>query len=121
MSVTRAVLRRLHSPDAPDFAAFSPADPTCFCILIQAMFGPADGEGEESFDVLVCTPTWLNREIEKKGIVDGRHHLIVLNFDLEQIRSYLVEYAATCAGENWQDVAIKLSRIGKWEFEDYAP
>jgi hypothetical protein len=85
------------------------------------MFGPDGGEGEESFDVLVCTPTWLAREVERMGLVDGRHHLIVHEFNLERIRSFLVAYASTCAGETWQEVAAKLSRLGKWEFEDYAP
>ncbi len=120
MSV-RPVLKRLHSPDAHELHTFTPVDRACFGVLVQAMFGPDGGEGEESFDVLVCTPTWLAREVERMGLVDGRHHLIVHEFNLERIRSFLVAYASTCAGETWQEVAAKLCRLGKWEFEDYAP
>lgn len=121
MSLTKPALRGLHSPDALDLAAYFPADPMCFCILVQALFGPEGSEGEESFDVLVCTPMWLAHEVERKGLVNGRHHIIVYKFDLEQIRSFLVAYAKTCTGKNWQEVAVKLSRLGSWEFEDYAP
>jgi hypothetical protein len=87
---------------------------------IAAMFVPAGSEGEESFDILVCTRR-LSAEVERKGIVDGRHHLIVSKFDLAQLSSFLAEYAKTCAGKTWQEAAIKLSRLGHWEFEDYKP
>jgi hypothetical protein len=121
MSTIQPVLKRLHSPDALDLESFSPADPTCFSFLLQAMFGPEDSEGEESFDIVVCTPRWLASEVERKGLVDGRHHLVVSQFDLAQIRSFLAGYAKNCAGNTWQEAAIKLSRLGKWEFEDYRP
>jgi len=85
------------------------------------MYGPAGSEGEESFDILVCTPKWLNGEVERKGIVDGRHHLIVSRFDLAQIRALLEQYATASAANTWKQAAFKLSRLGKWEFEDYDP
>jgi len=119
MNTIEPVLKRLHSPDVFDLKLFSPADPSCFSFLLQAMFGIEGDDGEESFDVVVCTPFWLAREVERKGTVDGRHHLIVRTFDLDLIRSFLIGYAKTCTGKTWQEVAIKLSRLGKWEFEDY--
>jgi len=121
MSQVKPVLRRLHSPDVFDLEAYSPSDPACFSVLLQAMFGPEGGEGEESFDMVVCTPGWIAREVERKRIVDGRHHLIVSIFDLRQISSFLEAYANTCTGKTWQEAATKLSRVGKWEFEDYKP
>ena len=71
--------------------------------------------------MVVCTPGWIAREVERNRIVHGCHHLIVSTFDLQQIRSFLVAYANTCSGKTWQEAAAKLSRIGKWEFEDYKP
>jgi hypothetical protein len=121
MSVINPVLKRLHSPDALNLESFTPVDPTSFSLLLQAMFGPEGNEGEESFDILVCTPRWLASEVERKGLVDGRHHLVVSKFDLAQIRAFLVAYAKDCAGKTWPEAAVKLSRLGKWEFEDYRP
>lgn len=121
MSTIKPVLKRLHSPDVFDLELFAPADPTCFSFLLQAMFGPEGSEGEESFDILVCTPRWLSAEVERNSIVDGRHHLIVSKFDLVQMRSFLSEYARSCDGKTWREVAAKLSRLGRWEFEDYKP
>lgn len=119
MSTVRPVLKRLHSPDVLDLESFSPADPTCFSLLLQAMFGPEGISGEESFDIIGCTPAWLAGEVERRGIVNCRHHLVVRRFDLSEIRSFLMEYAKNTAGKTWREAAVKLSRIGMWEFEDY--
>jgi hypothetical protein len=115
----RPLLKRLHSPDIFDLKSFSPEDDDCFGFLLQAMFGPEDGEGEESFDIVVCTPKWLGQLLAKDIVLSGRHYLFVKEYNLETIRSFLEQYARQCSGETWQDVAQKLSRIGHWEFEDY--
>jgi hypothetical protein len=119
MSVVKAVLKGLHSPDARDLDTFSPPDPKCFRLLLQAMFGSNDAPGEESFDILVCTPAWLALEVERKGKVSGRHYLIVREFNLSMIKSFLTDLARDSVGQTWEEVAEKLSRVGKWEFEDY--
>lgn len=83
------------------------------------MFGPEGGRGEESFDILVCTPQWLASEVQSRGAMSGRHLLVVESFDSDEIRAFLQEYANGCAGSSWDEVALKLSRLGRWEFEDY--
>lgn len=121
MPIARPVLKRLHSPDAYDLHTFQPTDPKAFGILVQAMFGPENSEGEESFDIVVCTPAWLERQLKANGIIDARHHLIVGEFDLPRLQRFLTEYGNQCAAETWGEMALKLSRLGKWEFEDYRP
>jgi hypothetical protein len=83
------------------------------------MIGPAEREGEESFDMVVCTPEWLKQNHVATEIVLGRHHVIVFGYDYESLASYIASFAERCTGESWQDVAQQLSRLGKWEFEDY--
>ena len=85
------------------------------------IIGPALQDGEESFDVEVCTPAWLAQRYGPHGIVSGRHHLIVFEYDFKVIDSYLREFVANCSGDTWQDVAGKIGRLGHWEFEDYSP
>ena len=113
MTTVRPVLKRLHSPDVFDLESLSPADPSCFSFLLQAMYGPAGSEGEESFDILVCRPKWISGEVEREGIIDGRHHLIVSRFDLAQIRALLERYAMASAANTWEQAASKLSRLGR--------
>jgi len=118
MTTVRPELKRMHSPDIFDLdhAKISESEP--FCVLIQAMFGSVGADGEESFDVLVCNPLWVEEEA-RRGAFSGRHHLIVARFDINEIRAFLQNAAVESAGEPWDEVARKLARVGKWEFEDY--
>lgn len=113
----KARLKRLHSPDVPDLEKFVPASAT-FSLLIQMMVGPADGEGEESFDVQVCTPQWIESAYRGQ-VVDLRHHIHVDKYDFGRIKSRLEGMVAACEGATWSEVAEKVGRIGRWEFEDY--
>lgn len=112
-------LKRVHSPDVPDLTSFSPAKGEAFGVLVQAMFGPKGMEGEESFDVVVCTPEWLAQRLAGKKMYSGRHHLICVEFNITHITDYLKECANNSTGRDWKEVAGKLSRVGKWEFEDF--
>jgi hypothetical protein len=114
----RGELKRLHSPDIYDLKNYRPEEPDNFGFLLQAMIGPANQEGEESFDMVVCTPEWLKRN-HTAEIVLGRHHLIVFEYDYEGLAGYIAAYAKKCTGESWQEIAQLLCRLGKWEFEDY--
>jgi hypothetical protein len=76
-------------------------------------------EGAESFDVTVCTPQWLAEHCPTDAILVGRHHLLVMEYDFARIQSYLRQPIETCVGETWEEVALQVGRLGKWEFEDY--
>jgi hypothetical protein len=111
-------LRRLHSPDVRSLEEFVPTGP--FGILIQAMVGPLGAPGEESFEIMVCTPDWFAEQMQDR-IVSGRHYLFVSAYSYEEICNYLLTFCASCDGDSWQEAAQKLGRLGKWEFEDYRP
>jgi hypothetical protein len=116
----KATVRSMHSPDV-DLENFLPEDPEDVGALIQLLVGPADGPGEESFDVMVCTPNWLKSWTRSHGPTMGRHHLIVERYDFQEIRHYLTSAIEAEHGDTWQELALRISRIGKWEFEDYQP
>lgn len=113
----RGVLRWIHSPDAPDLETWQPPDAETFGILLQALIGPEFADGEESFDFVVCTPSWLART-GAAGPTFLRHHLLVSSFDYGAIRNAIEELVASCEGADWNEVATKLGRFGQWEFED---
>jgi hypothetical protein len=117
----RATVRRFHSPDALDLDSFVPNDPGDVAILIQAMVGPADEPGEESFDVVVCTPRWIERLVREGGPLLGRHNLIVEKFDSSEVREHLTRLIEAETAPTWEELATRIGRIGMWEFEDYRP
>ena len=98
-----------------------PAEAEEFCFLVRLYAGPADGPGEESFDVTVCSPEWLAARCREGGIFDARHHLVVdaEPFDQRALRSWLDKRVQSASGDDWTQVGEKLGRLGFWEFEDY--
>jgi hypothetical protein len=117
----RAELKRLHSPDIADLRGFIPARSDVFSFLLQIIVGPLREEGEESFDVIVCTPSWLQAEVERRGIMTGRHYLFMNAYDYDVLVNYITSYCDKLTGNSWQEIAQKLGCLGRWEFEDYQP
>jgi hypothetical protein len=117
----KAAIRYLHSPDVDDLESYQPGDPENFGLLVQVMAGPADGPGEESFDVMVCTPGWLAERVRSGGPLIGRHYLIVDTYDFATIETVLANAVESEEAPTWNELGERLGRIGKWEFEDYQP
>ncbi|MFC4435992.1 immunity 8 family protein [Cupriavidus respiraculi] len=105
--------------DQSDLASYSPPDPTCFTLTLRVHIGLADTAGADDFECHVCTPTWLIQTVS--GPTWVRHLMIVPEYDLGKIEGAIHGYVASCAGENWPNIASKLARVFAWEFEDYAP
>lgn len=107
----------IHSGQAHSTALFQLATDLPAAVLARL----PGGEGEESFDFEVCTPGWLHELIRRDGPVNGRHHVIIDTFNWPALQSYFQKLVTRCPGQDWHEIAAKLSRYGHWEFEDYAP
>lgn len=116
----RARLHSIFSSDVDHLEAWSPPSPD-FAVTLRLMVGPDAGEGEESFDVTVCSASWLDRRAAREGIVDVRHHIVVESFHWLTLRSYFQRKVEACSGASWNEVAGQLGRFAYWEFEDYQP
>jgi hypothetical protein len=117
----RALVRRFHSPEIFDLEAYRPADPSSFGFLLQVLAGTSGEDGEDSFNVIVCTPRWLEERYRSTDVVLLRHHLLVSRYDWSAIARFITGYVRSCEGETWQEVATKIGRLGHWEFEDHSP
>lgn len=85
----------------------------------RAFIGPAGSPGEESFDFDVCSPAWLEAELERNPIISGRFLLVTRHFDPKRIEEYVQKRIAQASGDDWPTLAAKLARWSQWEFEDY--
>jgi hypothetical protein len=83
--------------------------------------GPAGAPGEESFDFNVCSPAWLEYELDSHAIVEGRLLLIARTFDPQRIEDYVRKRIAQATGDDWLTIAGKIAHWAQWEFEDYRP
>lgn len=116
----KAVVRSVHGLDV-DVESYEPTNPGKDGVWIRFVVGPAGDQGEESFDVLVCTPRWLESVIADDGPQIGRHHLIVDPLDVPLACEFLRRQMESVEASTWPELGAKLARIGYWEFEDYRP
>ena len=112
-------VKRLHSPDLPGFPEELPENPSDFAMLLQVIVGPANEPGEESFDVMIYTSAWLEREVLQQGGCWLDRCLIVDRIDPNQIAVLVNKRFSGVAGQSWNEIAVKLSKLGEWEFDDY--
>ena len=115
----RAELKNLDLDPDP---ATLPGDPAEFALLARMYVGPADGPGEESYDLTVCTPEWLAKMCRNAGgIYNPRHHVVVTfdDFDTHALHAWLAAQVRDVQADTWAEVAQRVSRLGYWEFEDY--
>ena len=56
---------------------YCPVNPEHFGLTIQLMIGLKDAEGADSFDTLICTPSWIAEECEQQNGVWGYGRLVV--------------------------------------------
>jgi hypothetical protein len=115
----KAELKRLHSPDVADLRTFVPSDPQRFGLFVQAMVGPASDNASESFDLMVSTPDWLREKTETGGPMLGVHHVIVARYDYDELLRFIRAFCEGCEGSTWQEIATKVGRLGRWEFDEY--
>jgi len=96
-----------------------PEDPLNFGCWGRAMVGPSEQNGAESFDILVCTPIWLQNELIINKILSGKGTIIVSEYNYDELITYLKMQIASCDYKDWSEAALKLSRIDFWEYENY--
>lgn len=115
----KAIVKNIDTGSDVAFDAYHPADEECFGRWLTVLVGPENEEGGHLYQVLACTPEWIQREFLHTGAVWGRHMLIVSRYDQGRIRRELDHYVEGCTGDNFWEIAQKVARIGAWEFEDY--
>jgi hypothetical protein len=114
-----AKIKSFQSVDIENLYTFIPENPTNFSFLLELSIGPNNEEGEELFDVQVCTPSWLISIMHKDDILICRHMIIVQEYNFDKLFNRIKTLIESCMGNTWKEVAEKVARYGHWEFEDY--
>jgi hypothetical protein len=102
-----------------DFETYYPEDDECFNFLLSVIVGIKGAKSEESFNVEVCTPKWMMANYPMDDIILGKNKIIVFQYNKENIFKRIKSLFDGRNGNTWEEIALKLSRIGQWEFEDY--
>ncbi|WP_067721172.1 Imm8 family immunity protein [Nocardia yamanashiensis] len=115
----KAELKGLHSPDAE--IADGTGEVSIDTLLVQLMIGPEGAPGEESFDLVVCTPQAQARADSVLGSGSEKFRLVLDRIDIAGIRAYIDHFLRDLERPTWEELAVGIGRIAKWEFQDYRP
>jgi len=115
----QAELRGFYSPDIAELESYRPEDGQSFNISITAFIGPADGPGEEMFQFTVCTAEWMHANPPPKGFQFMRSTILLSRWDYSTLERALTDLCAHTSADDWPTLAMRLSRYGHWEYEDY--
>jgi hypothetical protein len=116
----RAKLKGLHSADVLDLENWTPESGP-FGFSLQAMIGPSDSEGAESFSLTVCTPEWFSLHRMNGGMTSGHHTVFVTNYNYRSLVVFLERAVQRAEGTTWRELAEGLAWLGEWEFASYRP
>jgi hypothetical protein len=95
----------------------SPLEPFSFQVVLRV--GAAGRPGDDLFIVDVCNPLWIQRECAFRGAIIGATRVIVDTFALASFQALATRYCSSCVGDTWDEVALRVARLGRWECEDY--
>lgn len=105
--------------DLCDLEHSVPEESNSFIMSLTLTIGPTNEIGSNYFYVRVCTPEWLCKHQWLPELI--RHTLLVRKYDLDEITKTITDYIDQCEGDDWMEIAQKLSRVFAWEYEDYLP
>lgn len=117
---------------ARDAASFEPADPAHFGVPVQILIGETGNDLADSFDLIVCSPSWFAAEAANgrwftQGAPLGAPDAVALGSGLWFMRlwqrdDFEAAIHAVCAaaspGPDWGSVAARIGRRIPWEFDD---
>lgn len=114
----------LKSPDTPDsatgeLASYQPPDSEHFALLVGATIGPVDGDGGDLFHFSVCSRSWLAEGHAEKGFEFLRSILVLDRWDAALVERAIGDLCRHTSGADWNEIGVRPSRYGAWEFEDY--
>ena len=112
-------VKNISSTEILDFNTYRPTHEKSFSFLLTVKVGSKGANGGDLFYIDICTPQWLMDNHNLGEVILGKHKLIVFEFDMQRILKQIKALFDGCDGKDWNEIAIKLSRIGHWEFEDY--
>ncbi|WP_338892323.1 immunity 8 family protein [Aeromonas rivipollensis] len=99
--------------------SYQPIEHDSFSFWVELSIGSHGEEGADYFRLHICTPEWLCKHYWLPELM--RHTLLVRKYDLDEITKAITDYIDQCEGNDWMEIAQKLSRVFAWEYEDYQP
>lgn len=107
-------LKYIHSPDTDLEKGPLLSD----ALIVPLMIGPIGGAGEETFDLMVCTPE------ARESVADSnsnRYLLVLERRDVALIKRYADGLLRDIERPTWLEPAGEIGKIARWKSHEYRP
>ncbi|MEJ8827505.1 immunity 8 family protein [Variovorax humicola] len=103
-----------------DMRTYVPEVSDSFGFWAELEIGEHGKNGADLFQVFICTPKWLEREVHEFGPICEHAKIIVDSYSYGDLESFIRRTISSIEGHDWGAVASKLRLLALWEFDDYA-
>ena len=114
----KAEIRDYQRINDENFSSYEP-DKQVFGYTLLFSIGVRGKEGIDYFEVDVASAGYLEQHNVKAGFL--RHTILATNYNIPEALALMTKYVDSLEEESWEKLANKISRISRWEFEDYRP
>ncbi|WAC25279.1 Imm8 family immunity protein [Blastomonas sp. SL216] len=111
-------LRSLRGQVDEDLSDLTPVSGS-FCHTLRAEIGVTGEKGADAFEFDVCSPAWLENELDSLPILSGGSRLIAKRFAPAVVEAYVRKRLLHATGPDWQTIATKLGQWSRWEFDSH--
>jgi len=115
----KAVIKHWHCADSEDLSTYEVGDPLIFSFSLNFAIGTADSEGVDYFEVLVASAGYLAQRKEAQAPAFLRHIVLAQDYNVPAAVALMEKYVSSLEEDSWQKLASKISRMARWEYEDY--
>lgn len=113
----KAEIRGYSRTDNEDLSSYEPDENQVFGFTLLFEIGIKGHDGSDFFEVDVASPGYL--EHLKPSPFFLRHTVLATDYNIPAVVALVSKYVEALEEESWEKLAHKISRVARWEYEDY--
>ena len=117
----RAAIRQYKCEEGEDLSTYELGEPQVFGFTLAFAIGVEGGEGSDQFEVLVASAAYLAQRYPGQAATFLRHIILASDYNINAAVALMTKYVSSLEANSWQELAIKINRVARWEYEDYLP
>ncbi|MBF9143248.1 immunity 8 family protein [Hymenobacter properus] len=113
----RAEIKAYERADNEDVSSYEPDDKQVFGFTLLFSIGIKGQVGADYFEVDVASPGYLEHLMPQPFFL--RHAILATDYNIPAVVALMTRYVDALEEDSWEALASKISRVARWEFEDY--
>jgi hypothetical protein len=115
--VMKAEIRGYSLTENEDLSSYEPNAQQVFGFTLLFEIGMQGHQGSGFFEVKVASPAFLERLALRPLFL--RHTILATDYNIPAAVALVRKYVEALEEDAWEKLATKISRVARWEFEDY--